>query len=101
MRRPRLKRRCIAGNQGKIRVVKPVENLLFLAHSSISLTVFAVFTAAMSECSLGSILVALVVVRFLPPATNEEHVSRLDVAALSSGTNVYSLVFAAIVKILP
>ena len=81
--------------------MKPVENLLLLTHASIALTIFAVLTSAMSQRSFRAIGIGFVIVRFFPAAADEQHVSDLDVAALRSGSDVNTLVFATFVKCLP
>jgi len=55
----------------------------------------------MSERSLRAIGIALAIVRFFPAAADEEHVASLNVAALSCGANVDTLVLAALVQLFP
>ena len=81
--------------------MQPIQNLLFLAHTRIPLTILTILTTTMSKSSLASIFIALAVVRLLPSAANEQHISRLDVTALSRGTNIDSLVLAALIQVLP
>jgi len=81
--------------------MQPIQNLLFLAHTSIPLTILTILTTTMSKSSLASVFVTLAVVGLLPPAADEQHISRLDVTALSRGANINSLVLAALIKVLP
>ena len=81
--------------------MQPIQNLLFLAHTSIPLTILTILTTTMSKSSLASIFITLAVVRLLPSAADEQHISRLDVTALRRGANIDSLVLAALVKVLP
>ena len=81
--------------------MQPIQNLLFLAHTSIPLTILTILTATMSKSSLASIFITLAVVSLLPSAADEQHVSRLNIAALSRGANIDSLVLTALIKVLP
>jgi hypothetical protein len=98
--RPSLKSRRVSSNTGKVAVVQPIENVLLLAHTCIPLSVFTVFSGAVSERSLRTVIVALIVVRLFPATPDEQHITDFDVAALSSGSNVNTLVLAALVELL-
>lgn len=81
--------------------MKPVENLLLLTHTSIALAIFAVLPSAMPQRSFRAIGIGLVVVSFFPAASDEQHVPDLDVTTLRSGSNVDTLIFTTLVKLLP
>jgi hypothetical protein len=81
--------------------VQPVKDFLLLAQTRIPLSVFTVLSGAVPERSLRTIIVTLVIVRFFPTTPDEQHISDFDVAALGSGSNINSLVLAALKKFFP
>jgi hypothetical protein len=81
--------------------VQPVKDFLLLAHTRIPLSVFTVLSSAVPKRSLRTIIVTLVVVRFFPTTPDEQHISDFDVASLSSGSNINSLVLPALKKFFP
>jgi hypothetical protein len=101
MRRPRLKRRCIARNRREVTIMQPVKDLLLLTHTRISLAIIAILASSVPQSGRRSSLICLVIVRFLPATANEEHVTNLDVAALSRRSDVNTLVFAALIQLFP
>jgi hypothetical protein len=81
--------------------VQPIQNLFFLTDTCVPLSIFAVFARTVPQCSFRSVLVALVVICFFPPAADEHHVPNLDVATLCRGSNVDPLILATLVELLP
>lgn len=101
MSRPRLKGRCIARNGREIAIMKPVQNLLLLTQTNVSLAIFAVLATTVPQRSLCADFGGLGVVCLLPAAADEQHVADFDVATLGSGSDVDALIFAALVELLP
>jgi len=101
MSRPSLKRRRVTSNRRKITVMQPIQYLLLLTHARIPLTIFTILPSPVPQCRLCSIFRRPRIIRLLPPATHEKHVTNLNVTSLSCGTNVYTLVFSALVEFFP
>jgi hypothetical protein len=81
--------------------VQPIENLLLLAQTRITLTIFSVLSGSVAKRSFRTVSIAFVVVCLFPAAADEKQVSYLDVTTLSSWPNVHTLVFAALVQLFP
>ena len=81
--------------------MQPIQNLLFLAYTSVPLTILTILTTTVSKSSLASIFITLTVVGLLPSAADEQHISRFDVTTLRRGANIDSLVLAALIQVLP
>jgi hypothetical protein len=81
--------------------MQPVQNLLLLTYTRVPQPALPIFPTSMSERSFRAVSIRLAIVRFFPAAADEEHVTDLDVAALSCGTNVDALVLAALVQLFP
>lgn len=101
MSRPSLKRRRVTSNRCEITVMQPVQHLLLLTHTRIPLTILTILPSPMPQCRLCSVFWRPRIIRLFPPATHEKHVPNLDVATLSSRANIYTLVFAALIKLFP
>src|SRR5688572_10585582 len=101
MCRPSFKCRCISRHRSEVAIMQPVQDLLLLTQARVPLTIFPVLSSSMAKSGFGSILIALTVVCFFPAAPDEQHVTMLNVASLGSGSNINSLVLAALVKLLP
>lgn len=80
--------------------MQPIQNFLFLAQPRKPVSIRPSFPGIMGHRSFSSFFIALAVICFFPATSNEEHVSGLDVAALSCGSDVDALIFAAVVEFL-
>lgn len=101
MRRPRLKRWRIATNSREIRIMQPIQNLLLLAHACIPQSILTILPRPMPQRDFRILLWARTIIRLLPAATDKQHIAGLDVTALRSGSDVYALVDATLVQVLP
>jgi hypothetical protein len=81
--------------------MQPIQNILFLTHTCVPLSVLAILSGSMPERCLGTIINTLVIVCFFPATSNEQHVSNLNVTTLSSGPDVNTLVLATLVQFFP
>jgi hypothetical protein len=81
--------------------VQPIENLLLLAQTRISLSIFSILSGSVAKRSFRAIGIAFAVVRLFPPAADEKQVSNPDITTLSGRSNVHALVFAALVQLFP
>lgn len=78
--------------------MQPIQHLLLLTHSRPPLSIHAL---SVPQSSLSAIGITLAVIRLLPATSNEQHVTNFDVAALSCGADVDSLVLAALKELFP
>lgn len=99
MRRPRLKRRRIPRHTRKITIMQPIQHFRLLLHPRILEPILAIQARPMAQRGSRALGIRLAVVRLLPARADEEHVADFDVAALSGGADVDSLVFAAGVEL--
>lgn len=101
MCRPRLKGWCVTRHTRKVAIMQPIQNLLFLTYTRIPESIFAILAASMPSRSLKPRIVALAIIRLLPPTANEQHITYFDVTTLCGRSNVDTLIFAALVQFFP
>ena len=94
--RPRLKRRHITRHSSKVAIVQPIDDPIFLAQTSITLSVTATGLVR-PQRQLCPLFWRLDPVLLGPARTHKEHVTDVDVATLALRTDVDALVFAALV----
>lgn len=98
---PRLKCWRIARDTRKVAIMQPIQDLLLLTDTRVSLSILAILPSSVSQRSFRAVSVSLVVIRLFPAASDEQHISNLDVAALSCWSDVDTLVFATLVELFP
>lgn len=99
MRRPRLKSWRVAAYCSEIAIMQPIQDLLLLGDAGITRAILAIRPVPCR--SLRPILIGLAVIRFLPAAANEQHITDPDVSALRCWPDVNPLILSALVQLFP
>ena len=87
----------IPSHSGKIAVVQPILDTLFLAQAGVALTVLLA-QLVLAECELAALFWRLGPILFCPSHAYEKHVADFDVATLALRTDVYALVLATLIQ---